>query len=532
MVRAAGILLLGAVVTLLGSAVFWLIVAVPSSAAPGEPSVLLERLAREPAQVVDLGGRYAGRLELVDPTRTLPTWHLHSREEAARIYAATRTCPPQPLSPPVLDAALRKAYAWHLATCAGRASVPNTFVAEPPFVHPSGRSYALLGRREGRGLEGDEVRALHLLELPTIDVGALDAEAATLAALGVRALTDLGRGERLALTKTSFVYVDDVGGARRIGILPRSVFERHAEAASLALRPRVGECHRPASATLCWEPVPRAERHRTAMIVATSASGALAVASGIGLLAALARERRRAHADRVLILRTLTHELRTPAMSLALDVEPLTDAYDELPSPAQDAALRIAEGTARLNRILHRSARYLALFEAGTPRADLARERRLPSVRAFFDEARGEWERGNETSLSLVHPDADAALTTDPDWLAVALRNLVENAFRHGTPPIVVAWTVEDVPRPWHARRTRDGRALVVRVSDAGSTPSLSLRRATLPFRRGPSSAGLGLGLAIVDRAVRLLGGTLSHVATPTAFVIRIPLRSDAEGAA
>jgi two-component system osmolarity sensor histidine kinase EnvZ len=79
--------------------------------------------------------------------------------------------------------------------------------------------------------------------------------------------------------------------------------------------------------------------------------------------------------------------------------------------------------------------------------------------------------------------------------------NLVDNALRHGAPPVEISV------------RLRDG-ALVIEVCDRG--PGIApdqveyLKR---PFTRGdPARSGVpgaGLGLAIVERIARLHGGTL-----------------------
>jgi signal transduction histidine kinase len=279
----------------------------------------------------------------------------------------------------------------------------------------------------------------------------------------------------------------------------------------MALTPRRAStvCARPASPDLCWEPISSAQRRRGWLVLATTASASLTALASIALGAAYLRERRRAHRDRIHVLRTLTHELRTPATSLRLDIEPLRAAYDDLPPACQEPLLRISDGIERLHRVLHRSARYLALFEtAGAPRERLVKLRDLPSARELFEELSEEWPE----DVSLGAASADAPIRTDPEWLGVAVRNLVENGARHGAPPLAVTWAVDEAN-------------LVVRVSDGGKTPGFSLRRAIEPFGRADDSPGLGLGLAIVDRVARLLGGRLSHAPSPTVFELRVPSR-------
>ena len=192
---------------------------------------------------------------------------------------------------------------------------------------------------------------------------------------------------------------------------------------------------------------------------------------------------------------------------MSLDIEPLRAAYDELPAGCQEPLLRMADGIGRLQRVLHRSARYLALFETdGAARTTLAKAREIASARELLEELATEWPEG----VTLVHGDVDGPVHTDPEWLGVALRNLVENAQHHGRPPVFVRWRL-------------DGDALVVRVCDGGTTPALTLTKAALPFARAAESQGLGLGLAIVERIARLLRGRLVHEASPTVFELRVP---------
>jgi two-component system osmolarity sensor histidine kinase EnvZ len=247
-----------------------------------------------------------------------------------------------------------------------------------------------------------------------------------------------------------------------------------------------------------------APRHRPALVVATASAAFVALVSSVALALAYAVERRRRDADRLHVLRTLTHELRTPVTSLRLDIEPLRSSYDSLPMTCQAPLLRISDGIERLHAVLHRTARYMTLFDENTPRAaSLVKLRDVPSTREMFEAFAEEWPEG----VSLSSAPADGPIRTDPDWLSVAVRNLAENGARHGRPPVVVEWKLTSTE-------------LVVRVVDGGSTPKLERKRA-----RPSTAAGLGLGLALVARIARLLDGRLVHEPSPTAFELRVPVR-------
>lgn len=486
--KIAAILLGLAVICLVATSLSWL--RAPSPVV-GDPSAALHEELH--GSVVDISARYAGRSELLDPRFALPAWHRFPREDAQRLFVATRTseCPPKEAR--FDDPRLAKAYAAHVAWCNHQ---PAPDLGRAPFMHPSGRSFAALASTRGETISARDV---HILELGQL--GSLDADDRLLASIPRREWELLSDGDRMVATPSHVILAEhDALGLSTLSFVPRATFEAWARHRAIELRPRGPSCATPASPSLCWEST---DRGRAGKIGIFSSLAAVLGAS-FALVFLTLRERRRLHADRIHVLRTLTHELRTPATHLRLDIEPLRNAYDELPASTQEPLLRISDGIERLHRVLHLSARYMTLFESSS-RRDIAKRVLVPSVRAMFEGFAEEWPE----DVRLEGPEADAAITTDPEWLGVALRNLVENAFRHGEKPVRVTWSLDD-------------RALVVRVVDAGKTPRFSMKKAIQPNERDPKSPGLGLGLSIVDRVATILHGELSHSPSPTTFELRV----------
>jgi two-component system osmolarity sensor histidine kinase EnvZ len=101
------------------------------------------------------------------------------------------------------------------------------------------------------------------------------------------------------------------------------------------------------------------------------------------------------------------------------------------------------------------------------------------------------------------------------------LANLVDNAMRHGRPPVLV--------RLW-----ADGGDAVLDVEDHGpGIPPAAQAHLTQAFARGDASRGTpgtGLGLAIVQQIVRRMGGTLSfeRLADKPCVRVRLPARRGA----
>jgi two-component system, OmpR family, sensor kinase len=84
----------------------------------------------------------------------------------------------------------------------------------------------------------------------------------------------------------------------------------------------------------------------------------------------------------------------------------------------------------------------------------------------------------------------------DVDAIAIALRNLIDNALKHGGPQSWVTVLVETL-------------AIYV-IDDGPGVPPETLEKLVRPFERGMTAAeGSGLGLSITNAIVRQAGGTL-----------------------
>ena len=114
-------------------------------------------------------------------------------------------------------------------------------------------------------------------------------------------------------------------------------------------------------------------------------------------------------------------------------------------------------------------------------------------------------------------------LEADPARLEQAVRNLVDNATRHGAPPVELS-----------AQR-RDGLVAVEVTDRGGGLPEAFAERALERFSRadaGRGGGGAGLGLAIVDAIARAHGGRVELLDAAPGTRARLELPSSAPGPA
>ncbi|SFO11593.1 two-component system, OmpR family, sensor kinase [Roseovarius lutimaris] len=204
------------------------------------------------------------------------------------------------------------------------------------------------------------------------------------------------------------------------------------------------------------------------------------------------------------------HELRTPvAAALAQTQRLMAETRD---ASAGARAGEIETALKRLNRLSEKLMQ-LARAEGGRLRADTVTDLRpvLRLALSDFERVVGAGRILAETS------DRPVLSNIDPDAFAIVLRNLVENALRHGRDeaPVRVALTADGV-----LQVINEGPALAPET----------LARLTARFERGQNtgSDGSGLGLSIVQAIADGAGAGLSlhspATGRPDGFEARLQL--------
>ena len=188
------------------------------------------------------------------------------------------------------------------------------------------------------------------------------------------------------------------------------------------------------------------------------------------------------------------HELRTPLAAARLRLQ--TALEHDLQRNDVQAALDA------LRTLSHRTEKLLQLSRAESG-ASLARTR-VDLVQLAGAVAQDFWQDPqNIERLALKVPDADVPMALgDVDALAIALRNLVENALRYGGSGRVVI----EVMGP---------STLAVRDSGKGVTPEQLATLRERHVRHSFDRAGYGLGISIVGTIVEKHGAKLELSSPP-----------------
>ena len=225
--------------------------------------------------------------------------------------------------------------------------------------------------------------------------------------------------------------------------------------------------------------------------------------------------------DQRRFLAEIAHELATPINALVGFATALADGTAAEPDEQAEAAVMIAQESARLQTLLRdlRDLTRIDLFESAHPellRLDRFAAEMAARLRPLVDDAQLELE----LRVSPVETMAD------PRILESVVRNLLANAIRY-TPAggrIVVS-----------AAAAGDTAVLAVRDTGIGIPPEHQGRVFDRLYRadeaRARSSGGSGLGLAIAQRATAALGGRIELTSTPgegSTFRILLPRASHA----
>ncbi len=222
--------------------------------------------------------------------------------------------------------------------------------------------------------------------------------------------------------------------------------------------------------------------------------------------------------QRVALLRSVSHDLRTPLATIRAVTTDLRDRNLHDEDTRQELLKSVSDEAERLDRLVG-NLLSMSRIEAGSLRieqqvVDLAELTELTVIRLAPLLSHVTIDVQIDPELPLI--DGDPALLDE------VISNLLENAARYA--PAGSTVSVELVPTT--------GSAVTLRVRDHGPGVEVEHRGDVFQaFWRGSASNSSGLGLAIARAVVEAHGGSIVVVETPgggATFEVRLPARQDA----
>ena len=259
-------------------------------------------------------------------------------------------------------------------------------------------------------------------------------------------------------------------------------------------------------------------------------AGILALlAATIGLLVAATQRQQRLARQQIEFVAGVTHELNTPIAAIRSAGQNLADGVVEDPGQVRRYGSLIEREGRRLTAMVGE-----VLELAGIQSGRRTYRPQPVAVGELVDGALADCRELLEAAGVRAEVDVPAGLPpvlADPEALRRVLRNLVENAVKHGG------------SGKWVGIRARaETRQVVIAVEDRG--PGIAredLPRLFEPFFRGKNAVegsvpGSGLGLGIVRHVVEAHGGRVTVGSGPggqgAAFILHLPAATAPEGAA
>ncbi len=411
---------------------------------------------------------------------------------------------------------------WDQLRCGKRLEIPFWFVKKPPFMHPSGSSYAyLLYRRDIQRHKTpsmkwirDNLGYFHLKEIHEIqkEQGALGGIYGILAGLNEKSLVDLINREGTILTKDFLLA--KISYPKNFDIMEYRFYLRDDLTQFLEKSPyQISRYYRGKrclyqDGPICWR---YNVRHLFQMInfsTVISFGGVVFIfALILWLLFSKIKQDKLEDKRRKMALQVLTHEFRTPVASLLLTMDNINRKISSFDEKTQDDFLRMSAEIYRLQRLTEKSKHYLQgaankglvnfQFEKVESVEDLVYDVTIPVSERY------------EQDITVTIDNKVESFSLDVYWFQIILKNLVENAFVHGQSPVSL--------NLW-----REKNNLFVKISDGGKT-EMSFEELTEEFSKGNKSSGSGLGLSIVNKVVKEWGGVMIFKNNPTSFTLRLP---------
>ncbi len=411
-----------------------------------------------------------------------------------------------------------KEFIWNRYICGEIPRLPYDFFVQRPFIHSYGFSYPYLASQLDEkpfnkvNWLRDNIPLFHVTELPYLNkkIGRLEGDYAVLSGFTRQELLDLLKSENSILSNDKYmVKTNSKNTSFGYGLVYKVYDRSHLQGFIDSSRFQVTRWSLGKECTyrtgkVCWNYIP------TPLNKFLSESSSYLFYALLGLLVFIIgmilnklKLDKAEDENRKMALRVLTHEFRTPVTSLMLQIENLMrfsegKDYDEVIGTQH---LKIKDNIYRLKRLTEMSQKYLST-ENKEKNFNFTK---IESINDYIQEIVDDYP----VDISFRGLDKDQPFKLEPYWITICVRNLIENAIKHGEQPIEVALK-------------KVSGQLEIKIQDSGKVKDVNMGRLTGAFVKGNKSEGMGLGLNIVNKAIKDLGGKLILEKDPTRFYLRI----------
>lgn len=423
--------------------------------------------------------------------------------------------------PPVFDlSGSPKFFIWEEFLCNPKLKLGHGFFKNPPYMHPSGQSYVFLAIQSGQSEYIDEewinanLSFVHILELDDIfeinhkiinpykalgkmnDFDRTSDQVKSFITDGILYFKKRGIKIMDGIPLVSLTYygrdLDDVNKALQFTPFNISKFVADKKCViregNLCWRYNIGHLFGLASRT-------------TLIFLVLSIISIFLV---VWILFRKIRQQKEEEERKKFALQVLSHEFRTPVTNMILLNEQLMRDIRSLPEEVQNNLYDMAANIFRMQRLTEKSRSYLKMtHEKSSGEMEL-----IDDIDFFVKELLEEYS-DREQEIEFQGAGIKRSIYSDPYLLSICIKNLVENAFNHGTAPfkVFIRFKKEHVE---------------IGVQDSGDDEHLDLKQLIQEFHKGSRSEGSGLGLNIVSNAIRNLNGELILKMRPTTFIIKL----------
>jgi signal transduction histidine kinase len=442
--------------------------------------------------------------ELVNVDLLLPHYQSYKYSDIKDLFEYSKNCLKTP-RPSRVSMRLKKAFSWVAYTC-GQQNLPKDFFKRPPFLFPSGKSFVQLAEDYHLDLSNyishDEIRAYKSIaeELTQTEVGS---ELNLQQIKGLLASEDFLIGSRFIFIKKANEYDNQ---------REKLYYKVSRENWTHAFRQQnfYFDDQFPRSCLLkttngCWVLNESASTfNRTYFQYLIFSLDILLILTVVAFFILDRKRRARQKENQKFTLQMLTHELRTPATTIALLLENIRHDFDSLTAQQQMNFLKMSSEISRLKKSMQMSYAYLQSDSLSENKMKIQFEK--IELNSFLTSLVQQNEFGPLEYLPSSEP---LYVQAERFWLELCLNNLFRNAFDHGLPPVQISVTCTS-----HSIR--------LCISDAGQIETQDLMTLSQPFSKKSQSKGLGLGLSIIQTVMNEMNGRLEIKRDPSRFTLHL----------